>query len=238
MRKGTAQKIDEGQLTLFTLDDPKDAEEAIPEGAYRVVGDEVLAQRLDPECWAKALAGGGRTKDSALSLYAKLRAEALAENLNWKESKARALELRKLTAGAPESHFQTRIVWRKRFSLMWDFLFWQILLSVSGVGLFLALLAMGPDSRWWPGLLPLVVVSAFLQLSPVLFFALGKLIVGRVSYSQALGLTAICLISLGGYFGVQTMMGKQAPSWLVATIDKSVEMEPEEASPEPYDEEF
>ena len=62
---------------------------------------------------------------------------------------------------------------------MWDFLFWQILLSVSGVGIFLILLAMGTDARWWPGLLPLVVVSACMQLFPIIFYVIGQAALGQ-----------------------------------------------------------
>lgn len=232
--------LEAGKLALYTVEE-KDGEvvkEAIPQNTYRVVGDEVLTENLDAECWAKALATGAKTKDEALSIYAKLRAEELAGQVTIKETKALALEERRLSAGAPESAYQTRIVWKRRYSLMWDFLFWQILLSVSGVGLFLGLLAMGQDSRWWPGLLPLVIISACLQLSPVMFYGLGKLFVGRVSYTQALGMTAVLLISLGGLIGIQTLMEKKSPRWLQASLNRAVETEAAPGVSEPASEEF
>lgn len=237
--KKTLRVIDQDQLTLFTLEEGKsEGKEVLLERSYRVVGDEVLNQKLDPECWAKALAAGGKTKDAALSMYAQIRAEELVEKTNHKESKASALEKRKLASAVPDSHYQTRIIWRKNFSLMWDFLFWQILLSVSGVGLFLVLLAMGTDSKWWPGLLPLVIVSAFLQLSPVIFYGLGKLLIGRVSYTQALGVTAIMLISLGSYMGVQTMTDKRSPRWVQLALNQAIEIEEVKESPVFSEEEF
>ncbi len=221
--KTTLKVVDDEQLALFAFDESgQQKEEVISEETYRLVGDEVLQEKLDPECWAKALASGGRTKDEALSNYAQIRSEELADTLTKKDAKAQALEARRLAAGLSESSAPTRIVWRKRFSLMWDFLFWQILLSVSGVGLFLVLLAMGTDSRWWPGLLPLVVVSACLQLFPVVFLSLGKLLVGKVTYTQALGATAILLISAGSFLGVQAMTGKRTPSWVQTALSKVV----------------
>lgn len=220
-----AKKADDGEPKLYALEegDGKIIKRPVSQNAYRVVGDELLNETLDPECWAKALASGAKTKDEALSVYAKLRAEDLAGKVTLEESKAKALEVRRLVAGAPESDYQTKIVWKKRFSLMWDFLFWQILLSVSGVGLFLVVLAMGTDSRWWPGLLPLVIVSVCLQFSPLVFFGLGKLIVGDMRYTQALAATAVLLIGVGGLVGVQTLMGKQNPRWLQSAIDRTLE---------------
>ena len=233
--------IENGKLALYAVEekDGKIIKEVIPQqDTYRLVGDEVLTENLDPECWAKALAAGVKTKDEALSVYAKLRAEELAESVDVKENKAKALEVRRLTAGAPESSYQTKIIYKRRFSLMWDFLFWQILLSVSGVGLFLGLLAMGQDSRWWPGLLPLVVVSACLQLLPVIFYGLGRWLMGRVSYIQALGFAAVMLISFGGLIGIQTLMEKKSPRWLQATLDRAVETETAPGIPATTSEEF
>lgn len=235
----TLKVIEEDQPTLFALEDcGGNDEERIREQTYRLVGDEVLTEKLDPECWAKALAAGGVTKDSALSIYAQIRSEELTGKTTLKETKATALEVRRLAAGLSEVNPQTQIVWKKKFSLMWDFLFWQVLLSISGVGLFLALLAMGTDSRWWPGLMPLVVVSAFLQLLPVLFFGAGKVLVGRISYIQALGATAVVLITLGGYMGIQTMTEKRSPRWLQLALNKAVEHEETVESPLLSDEEF
>lgn len=229
-----------GNAKLYALEvgNGKIVKKPVSQSAYRVVGDEVLAENLDPECWAKALASGAKTKDEALSVYAKIRAEDLAGKVTLEESKAKALEERKLVAGAPESQYQTRIVWRKDFSLMWDFLFWQILLSVSGIGLFLVVLGMGTDSKWWPGLLPLVVVSACLQLSPVIFYGLGKLVVGKVNYTQALAATAVALIALGGLMGVQALMGKSNPRWLQFAIEKAIEEEENPKSAVLSNEEF
>ncbi|MGJ8723327.1 MAG: hypothetical protein ACSHYB_02125 [Roseibacillus sp.] len=227
-------------MRLYALEvgDGKVIKRPTSSDAYQVVGDEVLTEKLDPRCWAQALAEGAKTKDEALSIYAKIRAEELAGKVTVEETKAKALEERKLAAGLPESHYQTRIVWRKRYSLVWDFLFWQILLSVSGVGLFLVILAMGTDSRWWPGLLPLVVVSACLQLSPMAFYGLGKLLVGKVRYTQALAATAVALIALGGVMGVQNLMGKKSPRWIQFVVDKTVEEQREPESVVMSGEEF
>ena len=213
---------------LYALEE-KDGEvvkKKIPQKTFQLVGDEVLSEKLDPECWAKALATGVKTRDEALSVYAKLRAEALTEKVTIKESKAIALEERRLVAGAPESHSQSRVVWRRGFSLIWDFLFWQVLLSVSGVGLFLVLLAMGQESSWWPGILPLVVISACLQLLPVVFYGLGKLILEKITYPQALGTAAVLLVSLSAVIGIQTMTGKKSPRWLQAILHDKVETTP------------
>lgn len=228
-------KPEVGSSPLYALEEEggKIVRKPILQNTYRKVGDEVLTEQLDPECWAKALATGVKTKDEALSMYAKMRAEDLAGEVSLKESKALALEERRLVAGAPDSDFETKIVWKKRFSLMWDFLFWQILLSVSGVGLFLALLAMGQDSRWWPGLLPLVVISACLQLSPVICYGFGKFLLGRMSYTRALGVTAVILVSLSALIGVQTMMGKSSPRWLQAALNRAVETTDPVAEPSP-----
>lgn len=217
-------KSDDSEPKLYALEegDGKIVKRPVSKSAYRVVGDELLNETLDPECWAKALASGAKTKDEALSVYAKLRSEDLAGRVTLEESKAKALEVRRLVAGAPESDYQTKIVWRKRFSLMWDFLFWQILLSVSGVGLFLVILAMGSDSRWWPGLLPLVVVSVCLQFSPLFFLGLGKLLVGQMRYTQALAATAVVLIAVGGLVGIQTLMDKRNPRWVQSVIDRTI----------------
>ncbi len=102
--KRTLKVVDDDQLTLFALDDCGNGEEGvILEQTYRLVGDEVLTEKLDPECWAKALAAGGRTKDSALSIYAQIRAEELAEEATLKQSKASALEQRRLAAGLADA---------------------------------------------------------------------------------------------------------------------------------------
>ena len=233
------ESTNKGRLKLYTVDekDGEEIREPISQGAYRVVGDEVLQENLDPECWAKALAAGAKTRDEALGVYAKIRAENLAEQVSEKEYKAKALEVRRLSAGISEAP-QTRIVWKRSFSLMWDFLFWQILLSVSGVGLFLVLLAVGPGSSWWPGLLPVVVVSACLQLFPIGSYLMGKLLVGRVRYSQALGFSAICLIGLGSLMSVQAIMGKKPPHWLTSVIERAAKPEASVSFETLSDEEF
>lgn len=195
----------------------------VPQLTFELVGNEVLNEKLDPRCWAKALATGVKTKDEALSVYAKLRAEDLTGILTVKESKAKALEQRRLVAGNSETATRSGVTWRRDFSVVWDFLFWQILLSVSGVGLFLVLLAMGPGSRWWPGLLPLVAISAALQLAPFFFYTFGKMILGRVSYVQALGATAVVLVSFSAVVGIRTMTGKKLPSWVQVVLQSQIE---------------
>lgn len=230
----------EKQATLFALEEKggKIIKKAVPQNAYRLVGDEVLGEKLDPECWAKALATGVKTRDEALGIYAKLRADDLAEKVTVKETKAMALEERRLVAGASDSESHSRAGWQRGFSLVWDFLFWQVLLSVSGVGLFLTLLAMGSDSRWWPGLLPLVVVSAGLQLLPIFCYGAGKWLFGRMSYTKALGVTAVALISVGALIGIQTLIGKKSPRWLEVALDRAVEAEAVFEEAQILDEEF
>lgn len=204
---------EQGQLSLFTVDEVEEgAVKLIPEQAFRVVGDEVLSEKLDPECWAKALAGGGRTKAAALSMYAKLRAEELAEGKDWKSAKARALEERKISAAQAIVETNPRAIWNHRFSLLWDFLFWQVLLSVSGVGIYLGILAMGSSSHWWPGWVMVLAVSACLQLSPLILYSIGNLLLTKVHYHHALGLTAVLVILLGSVFSVQSLRGKSLPS--------------------------
>ena len=229
---------DGSKLYALEVGDGGVVKRPVSSNAYRVVGDEVLAEKLDPRCWARALATGAKTKDEALSVYAKMRSEELAGKVTEEETKAKALEARKLAAGATESDFETRIVWRRRYSILWDFVFWQVLLSVSGVGLFLVILAMGTDSRWWPGLLPLVVVSACLQLSPMIFYGMGRLLFGKVRYTQALAATAVAMIGLGGVMGIQTLMEKRSPRWVQYMVDRTIEKHAEPESAELGSEEF
>lgn len=215
---------EQGQLSLFTVDDVEEgAVKLIPEQTFRVVGDEVLSERLDPECWAKALAGGGRTKAAALSMYAKLRAEELAEGKDWKNAKAKALEERKITAAQAIAEANPRALWNHRFSLLWDFLFWQILLSVSGVGIYLGILAMGSNTHWWPGWVMVLAVSTCLQLSPLILHGLGRIVFAKVRYHHALGLTAVLVILLGVLFSVQSLRGKRLPSISLADLASKFE---------------
>ena len=239
-RKVPPKKSQRKKLRRYALEVGKDREKkkAISPGAYRLVGDEVLGEQLDPKCWAEALATGAKTKDEALSVYAKIRAEELAKTVTLKETKAKALEERRLSAGAPESQVATRIVWKRGYSLLWDFLFWQVLLSVSGVGLFLVILAMGSDSKWWPGLLPLVVVSTCLQVAPIILYGLGNLFLGKVRYIQALAAAAVGMIALGGVVAVQTLMEKRSPRWVQLMVDRTTEEFKEPQSAELGSEEF
>lgn len=225
-----------GQLSLFSVEEIEDeAVKLVPEQAFRVIGDEVLSEKLDPECWAKALVGGGRTKAAALSMYAKLRSEELSEGTDWKLAKARALEHRKITAAQAIARSNPRAMWGRRFSLLWDFLFWQALLSVSGVGLYLGVLAMSGRSHWWPGWIMVLAVSACLQISPLIFYGLGRMLFGKLRYHYALGLTAGLTILLGALFSVQSLRGKRLPNISLSELASKFEKKigPSEQTPAP-----
>lgn len=209
----------EHQLPLFEVDDEKKPTRLpIGEQTYRVVGDEVLNEALDPETWAKALASGSRTREAALSVYAQLRSEELAEDNALAAAKRTALEERKRIA-ALSCKESRRITGRRDFSIGRDFFFWQSLLSISGIGLYLSLLGMQDGDVWWPGWLPILVMSFCLQLSPMVLYGVGRLLLGPVKYHRALGATAVIVVGLGALCATATFKGGRLPSWLrVETI--------------------
>ena len=206
------QISDDSQLSLFPLENCG-AEEKIPrlDRSFEVIGGELLTENLDPECWARALVETGGTEAEALSRYAQLRAESLSETVEWKQEKAKALEDRKIAAAQESTKRSIRRVFSKDTSLVWDFLFWQALLSLSGVGLYLTILAMGGQPSWWPGWIAVITVSACLQASPILLYGFGRFLFGSFRYQQALGLTAILVIGMGSLFAMGMFQGKKLP---------------------------
>lgn len=210
------------QLSLFEADEKEEGIKAtrpsINERTYRIVGDEVLNGKFDPETWAKALASGSRTREAALSVYAQLRSEELSEENALLSAKQSALEERKRLA-ALGTYERRRPLSRRDFSIVRDFYFWQILLSISGIGLYLTLLAMQDGRVWWPGWLPILTLSFFLQLSPAVFYGIGRMLLGPIKYHRALGFTSLVIIGLGSLGGTATFRGERLPNWLrVKTI--------------------
>ena len=72
----------------------------ISQNAFQAVGDEVLAEKVGSQMLGPGVAAtGAKTKDEALSVYAKIRARELAETVTLKESKGRRLGGQRRLAG-------------------------------------------------------------------------------------------------------------------------------------------
>lgn len=196
---------------------------------YRIVGDEVLNRNFDPGCWARALSEANGTEDAALSAYARIRAESLADEVQEKEHKEVAFEKRKLFAGAKNSPAQppreSAVKVRKRQrSYVADFLYWQALLSLSGVGAYLVLLGTSaqPGVVWWPGWMQLVCLSLVLQILPLLGFAGSRLLIKDSKLYSASKYTALAVVAVSMLLTLQAFIGKPLPKKILRLVQSEV----------------
>ncbi|MEM9080535.1 MAG: hypothetical protein AAGC74_07590 [Verrucomicrobiota bacterium] len=164
----------------------------------------------------------------ALNRYARLYERGFLSQGEWKAMKESALERRKVATVS--SRRRVRRGFSRRLSTLVDCFFWQFMLSLGGVGMFLLVFPRLKWSAGSPDWGTLVGVALGLQLIPAFLFLVSRMIPIREIYRRSLVYVALLFVGASAFVSTQVYQGNDAPSWLTEVAKpalKDVEIEGE-----------